>query len=215
MSSHCCGHADVSPRDDPAFRKALWVALLVNLAMFCVEIGAGVVSGSVSLLADAVDFLGDAGNYAITLVVLPLGLLWRARGALVKGLTMAAFGAFVLGKAGWAAVSGVAPQPIIMGAVGLAALAANVSVAAMLYRFRGGDANMRSVWLCSRNDAIGNVAVMLAAAGVFGTGSAWPDLVVAAIMAGLALTASVSVVRQSWREIEHARAALRLSVPSA
>jgi Co/Zn/Cd efflux system component len=183
--------------------------------MFGVEIAAGVVSDSVSLLADAVDFLGDAGNYAITLVVMPLGLLWRARAAWVKGLTKAAFGAFVLGKALFAALSGSSPEPAIMGAVGVAALTANVTVAIMLYRFRSGDANMRSVWLCSRNDAIGNLAVMLAALGVFGTGSAWPDFVVAGIMAGLALTAAASVMKQSWREMAHARALPHVSVSSS
>jgi len=214
MSAHCCAPAAPSAQD-PAFHRALWVALIVNVAMFGVEIAAGVVSGSVSLLADAVDFFGDAANYAITLLVLPLALVWRARAALVKGLTMAAFGVFVLGKAGMAALSGTAPEPFIMGVVGAAALAANLGVAAMLYRFRGGDANMRSVWLCSRNDAIGNVAVMLAAIGVFGTGSVWPDLVVAAIMAGLALTASVAIVRQSWREMALARATPRISIPSS
>lgn len=207
MSAHCCGATPLAPGQDPGFRKALWIALAVNLGMFVVEVAAGVASGSVSLLADALDFFGDAANYAISLAVLSLGLLWRARAALLKGLTMAAFGVFVLAQAGWSALAGVPPEPLTMGAVGFAALIANVGVAVMLYRFRGGDANMRSVWLCSRNDAIGNVAVMLAALGVFGTGSAWPDLAVAAIMAGLALTASASVIRLSWREIGHARAA--------
>jgi len=214
MSAHCCAHAP-NPGQDPAFRKALWIALIVNVAMFGVEIAAGVVSGSISLLADAVDFFGDAANYAITLLVLPLALVWRARAALIKGLTMAAFGVFVLGKAAMAALSGAPPEPVIMGVVGAAALVANLGVAMMLYRFRGGDANMRSVWLCSRNDAIGNVAVMLAALGVFGTGSVWPDLGVAAIMGALALTASAAIIRQSWREIALARATPRISVPSA
>jgi len=207
MSAHCCGVTPVAPGQDPGFRKALWIALAVNLGMFGVEIAAGVASGSVSLLADAVDFFGDAANYAISLVVLSWSLLWRSRAALLKGLTMAAFGVFVLARAGWSALAGVPPEPLTMGVVGAIALAANVGVALMLYRYRGGDANMRSVWLCSRNDAIGNVAVMLAALGVFGTGSAWPDLAVAAVMAGLALTASASVIRLSWREIGHARAA--------
>ena len=206
MSAHCCA-APAAPGQDPAFRRALWVALLVNLVMFGVEIAAGMISGSVSLLADALDFLGDAGNYAISLAVLPLGLMWRARAALVKGVTMAAFGVFLLARASWVAVAGVAPDPLTMGLVGLVALVANVAVAVMLYRFRDGDANMQSVWLCSRNDAIGNVAVMLAAVGVFGTGSVWPDVAVAVIMATLALSAAMLVVRQSWREMEIARAA--------
>jgi Co/Zn/Cd efflux system component len=139
--------------------------------------------------------------------VLSLGLAWRARAAFAKGITMAAFGVFVLARAAWAAFQGVAPEPFTMGTIAIIALAANVGVAFMLYNFRGGDANMRSVWLCSRNDAIGNMAVMLAALGVFGTGSLWPDVIVAIIMAALALTASVSVIRHSLREIEYAQTA--------
>ena len=202
MSACCSGEcsaakAVVSPR----FRKALWVALAVNALMFVVEIVGGLKSGSVSLLADAVDFAGDAANYGLSLAVLAMGALWRARAALVKGLTMGAYGLFVLGKTAWAAMSGVPPEPFTMGAVALLALAANVSVAAMLYAFRDGDANMRSVWLCSRNDAIVNVAVGLAALGVLGTGTAWPDLVVAVVIAALALSAGWSVVRQAHGEI--------------
>ena len=182
--SGCSARIAVSPR----FRKALWVALIINAVMFAVEIVGGVKSGSVSLLADAVDFAGDAANYGISLAVLSLGLMWRSRAAMVKGLSMAAFGLFVVGKTVWAGLAGVPPEPVTMGAIATLALLANAGVAVMLYAFRDGDANMRSVWLCSRNDAVGNVAVMLAAAGVFGTGSAWPDLAVALIMAGLALS---------------------------
>lgn len=193
-----CSKAPVNPR----FRRALWVALAINAAMFAVEITGGVKSGSVSLFADAVDFAGDAANYGISLTVLSLGLIWRARAALVKGLTMGAFGVFVLGRAAWGAMQGIPPEPLVMGGIGLLALLANALVAILLYTFRDGDANMRSVWLCSRNDAIGNVAVMAAAAGVFGTGAGWPDLVVASIMAGLALSAGIAVVRQARRELE-------------
>jgi Co/Zn/Cd efflux system component len=179
----------------------LWIALWVNALMFGVEIVGGIASGSVSLLADAVDFAGDAANYGLSLVVLSMGLRWRARAALVKGLSMGAFGIFVLGKAGWAAMSGGAPEPVTMGAIAFIALLANVFVAILLYAYREGDANMRSVWLCSRNDAIGNVAVMAAAWGVFGTGAAWPDLMVAVIMGGLALSAARSVVKQARSEL--------------
>lgn len=205
----CCtggcpsGKSSVSPR----FRKALWIALAINTVMFVVEIAGGLKSGSVSLLADAVDFAGDAANYGLSLAVLSLGLLWRARAALVKGLTMGAYGIFVLGRTAWAAVSGVPPEPFTMGAIAVLALAANASVAMMLYAFREGDANMRSVWLCSRNDAIVNVAIVLAAVGVLGTGTVWPDLVVAAIIAALALSASVSVVRQARGEVAEQLAA--------
>ncbi len=135
-----------------------------------------------------------------------MGMLWRGRAAMVKGLTMAAFGLAVWARAIWVAQSGITPEPMTMGAVGLLALVANVSVAAMLFRFRDGDSDMRSVWLCSRNDAISNIAVMGAALGVFGTGTAWPDLAVAAVMGSLAVTAGVSVVRHARRDIAEARA---------
>jgi Co/Zn/Cd efflux system component len=190
----------------PRYRRALWVALILNAVMFFVEIVGGLQSGSVSLLADAVDFAGDAANYGLSLAVLSMGLVWRARAAWVKGVTMGAYGVLVLAKTAWVAAQGIPPEPMTMGLVALLALAVNVGVAIMLYAWRNGDANMRSVWLCSRNDAIGNVAVALAALGVFGTGSAWPDLLVAGVMATLALTASVTVVR-------HARAELVLAVP--
>ncbi|MDP1564668.1 MAG: cation transporter [Polaromonas sp.] len=203
MSANCRDHcsSDVGASQSPRYRRILWIALVVNLAMFGVEIGAGVQSGSVSLLADAIDFFGDAANYAVTLAVLSMGLVWRARAALLKAASMLAFGVFVLGRAGWLAVHGSTPEASTMGAIGLLALLANVGVAGLLYRYREGDANMRSVWLCSRNDAIGNLAVMLAALGVFGTGSAWPDLAVAAVMAGLAITGAVSVFRQARQEL--------------
>ena len=205
-SSTCPSQTTVSPR----FRKALWVALVINAVMFAVEIVGGLRSGSVSLLADAVDFAGDAANYGISLAVLPMGLVWRSRAAMVKGLSMFAFGLLVLGKTGWAAISGVPPEPLTMGAVAVFALIANAGVALLLYAFRSGDANMRSVWLCSRNDAIGNIAVMLAAAGVLGTGNGWPDLFVAVIMATLALSSGLAVMRRANQEL-----ALERSLPAA
>lgn len=204
MSAHCCDHhpgLTPSQANSPRYRKILWVALSVNLAMFGIEIGAGLQSGSVSLLADAIDFFGDAANYGVTLAVLSMGLVWRARAALLKAASMLAFGVFVLARAFWVATQGGAPEALTMGAIGLLALIANVGVAALLYAYREGDANMRSVWLCSRNDAIGNLAVMLAALGVFGTGSAWPDLVVAAAMAALAISGAYSVFRQARHEL--------------
>ncbi|WP_018992636.1 cation transporter [Aromatoleum toluclasticum] len=184
------------------------MALAINALMFLVETVGGLHAGSVSLLADAIDFAGDAANYGLSLAVLSMGLLWRARAALVKGLTMGVYGLFVLGKTAWTAMSGIPPEPVTMGAIAVLALLANGSVAAMLHAFRDGDANMRSVWLCSRNDAIVNVAVGLAAVGVLGTGTAWPDLLVAVVIAGLALLAGRSVVRQARGEIAaHAAAA--------
>jgi Co/Zn/Cd efflux system component len=183
----------------------LWIALVVNLVMFAVEIVGSVKSGSMSLLADSVDFAGDAANYGISLAVLSMGLAWRSRAAMVKGLSMAAYGLFVVGNTAWMGFAGRTPDPVTMGSIAALALFANVAVAAMLYAFRDGDANLRSVWLCSRNDAIGNLAVMLAAAGVSGTGSGWPDLAVALTMGGLALSAGVAVVRQARQELEIAQ----------
>jgi Co/Zn/Cd efflux system component len=202
MSTKCCSPScEGSSEIDPKYRRILWLALCANAAMFAVEIGGSLMSGSMSLLADAVDFAGDAANYGLSLAVLSMGLLWRARAALVKGISMAAFGIFVLARTAWLALEGGPPDPITMGAIALLALTVNVGVAVLLYTYRRGDANMRSVWLCSRNDALGNVAVMLAAAGVLGTGSGWPDLVVATLMATLALSAGASVVRMARQEI--------------
>ncbi|PKO26352.1 MAG: cation transporter [Betaproteobacteria bacterium HGW-Betaproteobacteria-9] len=191
---------------DPRWRQALWIALAVNASMFFVELIAGLQANSVSLLADAVDFAGDAANYALSLAVLSMALVWRSRAAFIKGVTMFAYGVFVLARAGWMLHAGSVPEPLTMGVVGFIALLANAGVAVLLYAFRTGDANMRSVWLCSRNDALSNVAVMLAAFGVFGTGSAWPDLAVAGVMAALAISAGVSVVRQARGELGGLRA---------
>jgi Co/Zn/Cd efflux system component len=186
----------------PGYRRVLWIALVVNALMFLLEVGGGVASGSVSLLADAIDFFGDAANYGLSLAVLTMGVAIRARTAMLKATSMILFGVAVLGRSAWAAWNGVPPQPLTMGVIGTLALAANVGVAMLLYAYREGDANMRSVWLCTRNDAIGNVAVLLAAVGVVGTGTAWPDLLVAVGMALLALTAGLSVWRQARRELE-------------
>ena len=203
MACSCSAPEPKSPA--PGFRKALWIALWVNLAMFVVEGIASLSSGSVSLMADAIDFFGDSANYVLSLTVLSMGMLWRGRAAMVKGITMTVFGLVVWARAVWVVQAGITPEPLTMGAVGLLALAANMSVAAMLFKFREGDSDMRSVWLCSRNDAISNIAVMVAALGVFGTGTAWPDLIVAAIMGTLAITAGISVVRHARSDIENAR----------
>jgi len=205
MTADCCGaHHHLPPDAGKAYRRALWIALVVNSAMFAVEIAGGAVSNSVSLLADAADFLGDAANYALSLAVLSLGLAWRARAALLKGVSMGIYGSLVLAQAGYAAARGTPPEPVTMGVIAVLALAANLGVAALLYAYRRGDANMRSVWLCTRNDCIGNAAVLLAALGVFGTGTPWPDILVAAVMAGLALSAAASVIRHSWHELKYA-----------
>lgn len=208
MSAHCCEH-ETPPASQilnlGRYRKILWIALAVNAAMFLLEITAGIAAGSLSLLADAIDFAGDALNYAVSLAVLASALAWRARAAMLKAASMMGFGLYLLGHALWAVWHGQVPDAPTMGAVALLALAANVAVAWMLYAFREGDANMRSVWLCSRNDAIGNLAVLAAAAGVFGTGSAWPDLAVAGLMASLALHGGWQVLRQARSELGHRR----------
>ncbi|WP_374669017.1 cation transporter [Ramlibacter sp.] len=204
MSAHCCEHdtpAAEALRDLPRYRRVLWVALIVNAAMFAVEVIGSASAGSLALLADAIDFAGDALNYGVSLAVLAAALAWRARAAIAKAISMIGFGLYVLGSALWAVWNGHPPQALTMGAVGVLALVANLSVAWMLYAFREGDANMRSVWLCTRNDAIGNVAVMLAALGVFSTGHAWPDLLVASLMAALALHGGWQVLRQARGEL--------------
>ncbi len=200
--SACCGGNCGEPFEVMGrYRRVLLIALWVNAVMFVVEFSGGLSSDAASLLADALDFLGDAGNYAVSLLVLPLGLAWRARAALAKGLTMGAFGLFVLGNTAWHLAHGVVPQALTMGAVALAALAANAGVALMLYRYRNGDANMRSVWLCSRNDAIGNTLVIAAAMGVLGTRSGWPDVAVAAALGTLAITSATAVVKAASLEL--------------
>lgn len=200
--SGCHDHGcSTDPSHDPAYRRVLWLALGLNAAMFLVELSAGLAAGSLSLQADALDFLGDAANYGVSLSVLGLALGWRARAALVKALSMGGFGLYVLGRAVAELFGGAAPEPITMGVVGSLALATNVGVALLLYRHRNGDSNRRSVWLCSRNDALSNIAVLFAAAGVFGTGTNWPDLAVAAVMAGLALSSAVQVARHALHEL--------------
>jgi Co/Zn/Cd efflux system component len=209
MSAHCCGHDNGHGHgqgaSSPVYRRILWIALAVNLAMFVVEIGAGLTAQSASLLADSLDFLGDAANYGISLFVLGMALHWRARASLVKAASMGIFGLWVAGTTIQHALAGTVPEASVMGAVGAVALAANLGVAALLYRWREGDSNMRSVWICTRNDAIGNLAVLAAAAGVFGSGTGWPDYIVAAIMSGLALVGAFQVTRQALTELAHAR----------
>lgn len=206
MSQHCHDHgcsAGAAP-SSARYRRVLWIALVLNAAMFAVEVAGGLGAESVSLLADAVDFFGDAANYGLSLFVLGMVPAWRSRAALLKGVSMGAFGLAVLAAAAWNAYVGSQPEPATMGAIGALALAVNVGVAWMLYAWRDGDANMRSVWLCSRNDAIGNLAVLAAALGVVGSGTAWPDLAVAMVMAVLALSAARSVVAQARRELRAA-----------
>lgn len=201
MACTSCASDKAGTLNDPKWRRALWIALAINGGMFAVEIVAGITGGSKALQADALDFFGDTANYAISLGVAGMAIAWRARAAVLKGATLALLGLYVLIATGWAAFYGAEPHAELMGAVGVAALIANVVVALMLYRFRSGDANMRSVWICSRNDAIGNIAVVLAAGGVFGLNSAWPDLIVAGLMAALGLSGGFQIIRQARAEL--------------
>ena len=199
----CCDHCDVPDphRGNTGYRRVLWTVLTINAAMFLVEIGAGVAASSASLQADALDFFGDAANYAISLLVVGMILRYRALAALAKGTTMGLFGLWIIGTVIWHTFHGTLPNAYTMGAIGFAALAANAISFGLLWAYRDGDANMRSAWICTRNDVLGNLAVLLAAAGVFGTGTGWPDVVVAAIMASLALQGAWLVVRQSLKEL--------------
>lgn len=178
----------------------LWIALAINGGMFVAEIMAGMLAGSAALQADALDFFADASNYAISLFVLGMSLKWRAGAAWIKGASMGLFGLWVVGTVVWHIANGSVPHAPTMGVIGTAALLANLICLILLMAFRDGDANMRSVWICSRNDVIANVAVLLAALGVFGTGTGWPDFIVASLMAVLALQGAATILRDATRE---------------
>ena len=203
MAECCCPPPlNLDPhRGNQGYRRVLWAVLAINAVMFLVEIGAGFAARSASLQADALDFLGDSANYAISLFVVGLALRYRAMAALLKGGTMGAFGLWVIGTIVWHAVHGTLPNAFTMGTVGLAALVANAASFGLLWAYRTGDANMRSAWVCTRNDVLGNIAVLLAAVGVFGTGTGWPDVIVAAIMAALALQGAAVVARQAAEDL--------------
>jgi Co/Zn/Cd efflux system component len=204
MADCCCTPPPLNlgkPKETAAYRRALWAVLGINAVMFIVEVGAGLAADSASLQADALDFLGDAANCGISLFVVGMALRYRASAALAKGASMGLFGLWVIGTVIWHAWHGTLPSAFTMGAVGLAALAANAASFGLLWAYRNGDANMRSAWICTRNDVLGNLAVLLAAVGVFGTGHGWPDVIVAAVMAILALQGATSVVRQSLGEL--------------
>jgi Co/Zn/Cd efflux system component len=199
---HDHGHDHSEEELTPRYKRILWIALIVNFSMFFVEIASGLASSSVSLLADAADFFGDGLNYGLSLAAIGMASSFGSKVALAKGIAMGLFGIFVLGKASLQWASGVTPEATMMGAIGVLALCANLFVAALLYRYRTGNANMRSVWLCTRNDAISNLLVIAAAVGVWGTTKAWPDLAVAAVMGGLALWSSQEVMRQALAELK-------------
>ncbi|KQW22424.1 cobalt transporter [Afipia sp. Root123D2] len=197
-------NSDAGKQND-VLRRVLWAVLVINGVMFAVEVVAGLAAGSASLQADALDFLGDTANYAISLLVVGMALRYRASAAMAKGLTMAAFGLWVVAMVIWHIAQGTLPSALTMGTVGIAALVANAVSFGLLWAYRHGDSNMRSAWICTRNDVLGNLAVLVAAAGVFGTGTGWPDIIVAAIMAALALQGAVLVIRQAFGELRHGK----------
>ncbi len=189
----------------PRYRAILWIVIGINACMFVFETGAGIAADSMALRADALDFLGDTLTYGLTLLAIGHSLRWRAGAALFKGFTLLVMGLWVLGSAAWQLLILGVPDEAIMGSVGLLAFVANAVSVLLLLRYRDGDANVRSVWLCSRNDAIGNLAVIVAAGAVYLTQTAWPDLVVALAMALLFLHSAFLIIRQAWAEIRAPR----------
>ena len=196
----CCGQDAQFDGVSAAYKRRLWMVIAINAAMFVVEMTAGQAAQSQALKADALDFLGDALTYGLSLAVIGMAVRVRATAALFKGLSLMLMGLWVLGSTLYRVVYLGVPEAGIMGSIGFLALAANVASVLLLMAYKDGDANVRSVWLCSRNDAIGNVAVMLAAVGVWGTASGWPDLIVAGTMAALFVSSSVQIIRQSLQE---------------
>lgn len=203
MSASCCQHEPKFDGATKGFRRALWVVIGINASMFVVEMIAGSIAGSQALKADALDFFGDSLTYGISLFVLGMSVRVRTTAALLKGVSLALMGLWVFGSTAYQVLVLGLPSAPVMGAIGVLALAANLASVGVLLRYKDGDANVRSVWLCSRNDAIGNVAVMLAAGGVFATGTAWPDLAVAGLMAGLFLWSSIQIIAQALKERQH------------
>jgi cation diffusion facilitator family transporter len=201
MGASCCGTEAKFEGLSADYKRRLWLVIAINASMFLVEMAAGALAGSRALQADALDFLGDTLTYGMSLAVIGATIQVRAWTAFAKGLSLTVMGLWVFGTTAYHTLVLGVPKAEIMGVVGFLALAANLASVLVLAKYKDGDANVRSVWLCSRNDAIGNVAVMIAAAGVWGTGTKWPDLIVAAIMATLFLWSSFQILRQSWREL--------------
>lgn len=185
---------------DPRYKRILWTVIGINGAMFLGEMVAGQLAGSQALKADALDFLADTVTYGLSLAVIGASLRTRATAALAKGVSLSLMALWVFGSTLYQTLILSLPKAEVMGVVGVLALATNLASVLLLRPYKDGDANVRSVWLCSRNDAIGNVIVMAAAFGVWGTATAWPDLAVAAVMAGIFLTSSVQILRQAWVE---------------
>jgi Co/Zn/Cd efflux system component len=200
MAHSCCGADARFDGLDPRYRRVLWTVIAINAVMFVVEIAAGHLAGSQALQADALDFLGDTLTYGLSLAVIGRSVQTRSSAAILKGLSLTAMGLWVLGSTAYHVLVLGVPRAEIMGVIGVMALAANTASVLLLMRYKDGDANVRSVWLCSRNDAIGNLAVMGAGLAVWVSASKWPDLLVAAVMAGLFLASSSQILLQAWRE---------------
>jgi Co/Zn/Cd efflux system component len=201
MGADCCSSTPVFEGLSADYKRRLWAVIAINATMFIVEMGAGAFAGSQALQADALDFLGDTLTYGISLAVIGSALRVRAWAAFAKALSLTLMGLWVLGATAYHVLILGIPRAEVMGIVGFLALAANVASVLLLVKYKDGDANIRSVWLCSRNDAIGNVAVMAAAVAVWVTATKWPDLIVAAIMAGLFLTSSAKILKQALAEL--------------
>ena len=196
----CCGNDAKFEGLSAEYKRRLWLIIVLNATMFFVEMTAGHLAKSQALQADALDFLGDALTYGISLAVIGASIQVRTNAALAKGVSLLLMGLWVFGSTVYRVFYVGVPEAEIMGFVGFLALLTNLASVVLLVRYKDGDANVRSVWLCSRNDAIGNVAVMFAALGVWGTSSGWPDLIVAMIMAGLFLSSAFLIVRQALAE---------------
>ncbi len=206
MGADCCGHEVKFDGLSADYKRRLWLVIAINAAMFLVEMGAGAFSGSKALQADALDFLGDTATYGISLAVIGASVRVRAFAAIGKAASLSLMALWVLAITAYQVLVVGVPRAEVMGIVGILALAANLASVLVLIRYKDGDANVRSVWLCSRNDAIGNVAVMAAALAVWGSGTKWPDLIVAGLMAGLFFLSSVRILQQSVAEMRDNRA---------
>jgi Co/Zn/Cd efflux system component len=201
MGADCCGHEVKFDGLSPDYKRRLWLVIAINAAMFLVEMGAGALAGSNALQADALDFLADSATYGISLAVIGASMRTRAYAAIGKAASLSLMSLWVLGMTAYHVLMVGLPRAEIMGGIGVLALAANLASVLILMRYKDGDANVRSVWLCSRNDAIGNVAVMIAALAVWASATKWPDLIVAALMAGLFFYSSVRILQQSFHEM--------------
>lgn len=198
--ANCCGNDAKFDGVSDDYKRRLWIVIAINAAMFTIEMIAGQYAESQALQADALDFLGDTLTYGISLAVIGASVRIRTNAALAKGISLMLMGAWVFGSTMYRVFYAGVPEAGIMGVIGLMALMANLASVFILMAYKDGDSNVRSVWLCSRNDAIGNIAVMIAALGVWGTTTGWPDLIVASIMAGLFLSSSVQIIRQALEE---------------